>query len=412
MSPALRRILIFSAGSAFGIALSLAFHTPAPNSAAEPKTLRPTTTDGPLASRRAAQQKPSASSLEEILAAARPGEVNSALIRQFQEALADPSSARRSRRWNHLLEAMRPEDALAVRQLFLDADAQGRMLNNEWQAFWPRWGEIDAKAALKYLTDLSAIDSTISWLADSSERVMESWGSIDPAAAKAWLATKSPDEQLQWGLAGLVRGLAAQDLTAATQLASQYRDAPHLQSMMMESLANQAVQSRGTAGMVQWLADLPDDTARVAAFDHVVWRQFKSDPAAARDLIDRYPQLPWQNKRKVLPNLVEALAQTDPAAATKWATTQVPDTIGRSDFHSYGILQGMRRWVDTDATAAASWLAPQQGQPWYDVAASSMAIKLMDQGHPDATAWVDSIKDPEIQSQIRARLAAHPPSGQ
>ncbi|HEX2746402.1 MAG TPA: hypothetical protein VHM91_00275, partial [Verrucomicrobiales bacterium] len=117
----------------------------------ENNAARPAKSSGSLttsASPGSAKQQKTADSIADLLLEAPPGQPNTRLLSALRVSLEDNSEFRRKARWGYFLDAMRPEDAPAVRGILREMERQGRTFVDERDAFWARWGELDGKAAI------------------------------------------------------------------------------------------------------------------------------------------------------------------------------------------------------------------------------------------------------------------------
>jgi hypothetical protein len=132
------------------------------------------------------------------------------LVNRFWSCLTIPDETERQQAWLAMLGKLSKEDAVAVRELFLKMDRQGRRFTPEWEAFWPRWGMVDGAGALDYLKD----HESESWRPFAAEKIMRGWGQTNPAAAIEWLSAHRDSPMYARALRGFVDGYGKLDWTA------------------------------------------------------------------------------------------------------------------------------------------------------------------------------------------------------
>jgi hypothetical protein len=333
----------------------------------------------------------------DLLAGAKPGKVNGKLINALEKALHDPSEARRARKFSELLESMRPEDALAVLDLLTRMEVEGVHVPAELKAFWPRWGEIDGKSAMVYQDDQIKQGKANRWTGEAMLASIGSWALEDPEAARAY-AESIGEPRKSFFAISIAKGMAAKDIDTATAFAlASDKDRPGLANAAMEEISRTALNTKGLPGLLDWFHTLPDEKAKTAAFEHVLWRQFEADPIAAKKLIAANPNLSW-NKPKIMDEIVVGLVKINPVEAITWAGDQT-DVAADKD---YGNVQlGMSEWFDQGKGPTPADLARYQNQPWYNNAAFAAVRHLQDHKLPGAEAWLATMSG-ELGQAARA----------
>jgi hypothetical protein len=252
---------------------------------------------------------------------------------------------------------MQPGDALDVRKQLATAMTQGVLYEEEWSAFWTRWGEIDGPAALDFILTKQNHGAVPKDL----RRVMRGWGAKDAAAATAWLEANQgafPKNKKDLGdaLIGLADGFGSADLMGATRMILQAAPAGDpLLGPLTETLAEQALRQGRSGGVRQWFEQLPMDatpgSARAAAMGHVYWRLYQANPDRAMEFLHEQSSQPWRSD-KLIAELTARVAEKDPVKALHWLETIPPSKDG-----SYpGLANTLRKWADTDSKEAAQWL--------------------------------------------------------
>jgi hypothetical protein len=192
---------------------------------------------------------------EDIAGAARPGEVNDKLIAACRQTLLDPEFSRRQRDFMLLVDLMRPEDAAALHETFLELHRQGRGFGPEYGAFAYRWGEIDAEGALEFLTR----EEPLRLPAGDLGNIVRGWAQIDPLAALRWMDEHPDIAESREGWSSAVNGWLRSDNEAATAYLLQ-KNLPREQTVQSVRYgAIEKLYSTGAEDALDWIAAFPDD---------------------------------------------------------------------------------------------------------------------------------------------------------
>lgn len=193
--------------------------------------------------------------IEDIAGAARPGEVNAKLIAACRQTLMDPEFSRRQRDFMLLVDLMRPEDAAALHETFLELHRQGRGFGPEYGAFAYRWGEIDASGALEFLTR----EEPLRLPAGDLGNIVRGWAQIDPPAALRWMDEHPEIAESREGWSSAVNGWLRSDSAAATAYLLE-KKLPRDQTMQSVRYgAIEKLYSTGAEDALDWIAAFPDD---------------------------------------------------------------------------------------------------------------------------------------------------------
>jgi len=299
-------------------------------------------------------------------------------LARIATTLCDGSPVRRHRRFFDLLDQMQPGDAIAIRKQLAATMDQGILYEDEWEAFWTRWGEIAGPEAIKFILTKQNHDA----VSKDLRRVMRGWGAKDAASASQWLnanqqAFAENKKDLADALIGLADGFGSTDLPGATRMVLQAAPAgdPILGSLM-ETLAEQAVRQGRADAVASWFDQLPADSApggaRRAAMGHVYWRLYQASADRALDFLREQASQPWRSD-KLIAELAGRVAEKDPAKALGWLETIPPATDGSFP----GLQNALATWTKSDSPAAARWLDGLAAGPFRDRAvAAAQALQL------------------------------------
>ncbi len=150
-------------------------------------------------------------SLDEIAAEPKGG-VNKKLMAAMRTTLADNDPTRRSRDFAILLDLMRPEDAFAVHDLFLELHRDGQTLG-EYAPFANRWGQIDGAGALESLMN----EKPMRLPPQDFRNIIIGWSTNDPQSALAWMKEHPDVPGSRTNFDAVIQGWINLDRDAATR---------------------------------------------------------------------------------------------------------------------------------------------------------------------------------------------------
>lgn len=193
----------------------------------------------------------------EILSAAQAGVPNQKLIRAFEGALTDGDFECRIRDIAFLVEAMRPEDAPAIHDLFLRLHRdQGLGLPMEYAAFARAWGSVDPAGALGHL----AAEKPSRMPATDVANIIGAWAERDPDAALKWIEDHPDVTAGGEAYAYLLGGWMVYDRDAATRFLTEGALRPDQLFPSVFHCTNGILYGGGGADeSAAWLAALPEE---------------------------------------------------------------------------------------------------------------------------------------------------------
>ncbi len=315
------------------------------------------------------------------------------LIAQFWTTLTMADENARHAEWLRLMKSLGKDEAVKVRDLFQKMNKEGKRFTFEWNAFWPRWGEVDGAGALEYLRT----HEYPTWRNTASAMLLRGWATADPAAARQWLKAHEDSPFYDGAMTGYLDGLGRQDLPRATQEAlSQLTGNGHRMDQAMEVLAEQALQQRQLSGMVDWWKALPDDStntsARQEAVQHVWWRLQFADNDKAMAWLAEQASGPYRGESQILESAKKALAK-DPAQALTWLA-QLPPSPVNGTFT--GLNEYLNDWAETDAAATEKWLRALPASAARDEAYATYGLYLQVQKSPASQRWLEAVDNKAI----------------
>ncbi len=323
--------------------------------------------------------------------AGTPADGNQAAVARFWTTLTMPDEHARFAAWIAQLQEMNAANALEVRGLFLKMDKQGRWFIPEWDAFWPRWGEVDGPAALKNLDETIGMEG---YRPSVAEKILRGWSKTNPAAARAWVEANASSPLFDGALRGYLDGLGRTNLEKATQDALSLGKG-RLLTGAMEVLAEQALQQRQMGGLLDWWRSLPEDPsadgARYAATSAIYTRMQRGDDSRTQQWLTELAATPYRNDG-VIQQFVTKLGEKDPAAAVQWAAQLAP-TPGDGRF--VGIGTAVPGLAQRDPRALESWLNQLPPSSLRDQAVAAYTVHLeRAAGESTAAQWRAQIQDP------------------
>ncbi len=210
------------------------------------------------------------SSLDEIAAEPKGG-VNKKLMVAMRTTLADNDPSRRGRDFALLLDLMRPEDALAVHDLFLELHRDGQTYG-EYAPFANRWGQIDGAGALESLMN----EKPMRLPPHDFRNIITGWSTNDPQAALAWMKDHPDVPGSDTSFDAVIQGWINLDRDAATSYLIDHQISMGDRVRAVRNAADEILSGSGVDATVNWLTSFPpnreNNIAATAALDAIGWR--------------------------------------------------------------------------------------------------------------------------------------------
>lgn len=319
-----------------------------------------------------------------------PPRAESEYIVAMRSAFADTNALRKQKTILELLEKLTRENALAVREIFLDFDRIGEQQPFAWWAFWTRWGEIDGAGVMEYLFRNPDQRGGLT----PHKHAIQAWSATDPEGAKRWLLKQRDHphfaESLNSLLVEYARFAGAERATAEVLAMGLGYD--ELQQPLA-AIASVAYRT-GPGALQHWFDALPDEHKPVG-YDRVLWRLKDRELPVAIDWITAHADKPWRNDQ-YLGDVVRGYAAQDPVAAMNWVTSLPPSPqTGKQA----GISTAVAVWADRDARGLTEWLLTKASEPWFPEAGAALVRKLQRYDPAAAEAFVNSLQ-PDLKRRI------------
>ena len=334
-----------------------------------------------------------------VRAAKLPGVVNQVLIDKLKAALDITDKYQRQASWQCLITEMRPEDAIALKDLFNDP-GQGSGYNRgaEFASFLHHWGRIDGAAA--------AASNSLNGI--YIQMVTGGWAEKNAAEALAWLDSQAPETVYRNAFDGIIDGMFTVNSPAAEALLLYRAGDPRLGDTLAKAVENRQARE-GFDAARQWFAGIAVSDAAEAFkrenFSALVSINNAADPIQKKivlDLVQPYLNQPWlpANAGEVLG---EHWAGTDPVGGFQRMLEMTCAGTQKSAAESLA-----RIWARADAPSLSVWLRDNTNHPQFDLAASYLALTLQTSDPEAARAWAARIKNPDLKSRAMQPTLADP----
>ena len=338
--------------------------------------------------------------LADAFARAKPGEPTPEFATLFDEALQklDPYSESYVMR---LIESMRPEDLpqafemlkrLTIQRRLPGATAGGTRQSMAWQALWGRFGATDPLGAFRASRELAGVRFNGENLVE--KHIFEGWTARDSTGAAQYFLAQPDMPNRKYAVQGITYPWARSDPQAAAEWVAQNLDnldETSIRGHGFRGVAWALTEKNGFQTAVDWWKQLPDQTDRTEVFHALVDMSNGSSLDSRAALVTEAEQHGLRDP------------QFEARLASEFGRTQLSSPDNPAAYPALGTL--LSEWTQRDPKAAAEWATDQQGQPWYDATAGSIAVAIQRSNPGAAAEWVQSIHDVALRKQIEQRLA-------
>ncbi|MDQ3623569.1 MAG: hypothetical protein M3463_13940 [Verrucomicrobiota bacterium] len=358
----------------------------------------------PQANDAASQGAPAAPPADREDASEQIRSIEPPLAASFEQSLFESAEDVRHRRVMELLRAMRPEDAVSLRDVFKKFDQLGMSFHYEWAAFWRRWGEIDPQGALAYLKS----QPEQSWVSNGYERIFRGWAARNPDEALQWLRSNPEHQFLEPAFLGLIDGISMTNPRRATEL---LLGAGEGKSTLTQSaarrIAEQVLRLESPSALIEWYDSLPESeagkSARAGAIDQVGRLRVNQDPGAALDWIRAQAHAGTYGNGAIRAAAAK-MSETNPEAAMRFVQELPinPNSVG--GLHS-GVQEVVTQWAQTNAPALETWLHANPNSPVFDQAVHDYAVMLNRSNPQRSQYWLEKIRSEYLRTDALKRIA-------
>jgi hypothetical protein len=356
-------------------------------------------TDEDLAQQPEQEKKSRVSSRAESANASNPGErknsarpsstsrnIGSDVIAEVVELakLTDPIA--RAQGMLALVENLEPGEykdvVAAFRALGMTRERMG-----EYAILLTAWAKVDPVSALDY----AKANTGTSF---ARETILASWVETQPEAAIVWAkenfdAIKNDRNANPW-LVGIIKGMASQDLSRASQL---LEELPYSEGRgeALRSVLNELI-AQGPDTAKNWINGLSDEQLRDGAAARLASRLAKDDPAAALSWAGSVSEA---SLLRASSDIIDGWASDSPELAQAWVDSQ-PDAIQAAAGH--GLINALA------PSEAATWLTQHEGNPAFDDTIQSFAFNAIKREPELAASWIMKVTDTRKKEGIFHRV--------
>ena len=261
-----------------------------------------------------------------------------------------------------------------------------------------QWAQVDGPAAVAAAGTFTEPALRFSL----RETAFNHWAQIDPESAWAY-ATLNPQRDLPAERFGhILRGLGGAPIATALAFLMQHPQQELGESMdAVSSALDQLYQRGGHAQILPWIERLAEGPLKDAATNRLIDQWARYEPAAAARWMEAQGNLKSNNMIGARKELAASWAGVNPLQALDYFNNLSADQ--RQDTYYESIFN---RWLDSDKTAAAAYLADLPSSPALDRPIEQYAYNVMKQNPELTMPWVESISDPRRRWKAITRVAA------
>lgn len=239
----------------------------------------------------------------------------------------------------------------------------------------------------------------------ASIAILRVWGENEPVAALAWANTELANKPLRSQsnlMLAIYRGYAVTNpraaFTAALALPAEGSGQRRLQTNALEEIISQQVENGGLLDAKIQIELLEDGQTKNTLLTELIdaWAEF--DPEAASRYVESLGEdVPTRAKTALL----SEWAENDPVAAAAWLDGREIDeeTLGRA---STAII---REWTRYDMASSAEWLNAQPSSPALDRAVMSYTYRAAQEDPANAMTWAESIDNDWMRTRMMTHVA-------
>ena len=324
------------------------------------------------------------------------------LITAIWSALDNPNETERELAFAQLIENMHPNDAPAVRGVFLEGDKQGRWFVPEWGRFWRKWGEIDGAAGAALLIEEDEDDAGSR---SAAGLIMGTWVAQDPESVKSWVDANDFDDS-EFGarlVTSFMRAYASADSDGAAEYATSLEEGWQRNQAISAAVSGIA-QTKGIGGVEKWLRTIPGEltpdlatSALMPVFgkmgkenSHEWLEGYAADPARNDVIIEAFASSGWRNSSS---ESLDFFAGLPPSP---------------HDGEQTGLLKTAQRLARYEPEALDSWLVENPTNIAADNILADFAESTASRGDLETgVARASRIRDPELQARVLKELESY-----
>ena len=259
-----------------------------------------------------------------------------------------------------------------------------RIRGGEFDLILRSWTKADPLAAIEYSKGSHGRTGT----------VLSAWAVNDPAAAERWASENHKGDGPNLYMASVIRGIAAFDLTHASDLARAMPSSRE-RGYAMEAIT-QALFVQGMDAAMAYPSTIEDPGLKAGFVDMISRKLAAKDPEQAATWLAALPDSGSQARgaRRV----AEALAQKDVAQAAAWVRQLSPEAQAEA---ARGVIIPMS---NNDIAGTAEWVSTLSDIPNYDRAVEEFVWSCDQRAPEQSAAWIQGMSDPDQQRRLYHRM--------
>lgn len=233
------------------------------------------------------------------------------------------------------------------------------------------WSQLDPQAASGFIDKLGK--SKFGGAYRAREEIAYNWGTLDPSAALAWIATQKGGTYLT---DSVIRGWCRKDIDAASAYVLQHLDEPA--ATQFASSVVDALFDQGFDRATDWMNRMPAGAPRIEAEMTLASSWAAKDPSSAAKWL---ATLPTNEQTDLVSTIARNWVETNWPEASRWIATLTGDnrdeaiavavnregatridslslaqSIGKEEMRNNVIESVIRSWAATDPNAAETWV--------------------------------------------------------
>ncbi len=299
------------------------------------------------------------------------------VARRVQDILAMDEPAEKMAAWLEFIGSLKTDAQLAAAMQELTGTRfDGRERGREFGLLMDRWAAVNPLSALTWAQGQT--DWRGGW---ASFTGLKRWAKTDPEKALAWAQANPAKGRDNYGMAGLVEGLARKNLDKAAEVASTM-ERSDARGEAIDSVIDQFYKQRSADDARRWVESLPDTTYRVGAASRLAARMAQGDAAQAAAWAAQLPQ--GEAKTRAYTEVIDVWANKNPNDAGNWlnslpytADTDEPRerfawNVSRKDPESAitwaGTITNLKKREEVSMRLAREWIRrePDAARAWVE----------------------------------------------
>jgi len=247
-----------------------------------------------------------------------------------------------------LINSLGPGDFLQVVDDFR-ALGNTRDHMSEYGMLLHAWAKVAPLAALDYAEENTGTQF-------ARQTILASWANGDPESAIVWARDHHEGEDANPWLVGVIRGIANNDPTRATEVLLELPFSRERGSALEAIIPHIAKQGQENA--LLWLNTITDDRLHTGATAYLAANLVKSDPAGTAEWVSSLSDS--EGKSRAAAEVAQQWVQEDLQSALNWTET----LNGASKMNAAREVVGS--YANENPSQASAWLQTMSSEPGYE----------------------------------------------